>query len=73
MRRGLVVGKVHTATVLDHSPAGFVVEVSVEDPQAATTATRSSAAHAGPPADGEAEEGEPGTCTAQTPSPTGAC
>jgi hypothetical protein len=42
IRRGLLFGKVHTAEVRDHSPAGFIVDVEVADADAAFSSTSSS-------------------------------
>ena len=42
VRRGLLVGKVHPAEVQDHSPAGFIVDVEVEDPASASVPSQPS-------------------------------
>jgi hypothetical protein len=58
IRRGLLFGKVHTAEVRDHSPAGFIVDVEVADADAAFSSTSSSTTTASSSSSDDTDEAE---------------
>jgi hypothetical protein len=66
IRRGLLFGKVHTAEVRDHSPAGFIVDVEVADADAAFSSTSSSTTTASSSSDDTDEAESDGAAAASS-------